>query len=73
MCPLMLTAYILATRVCRAMKTILGSFLLAVLCTAISLVDAMLKIGGYLGLLIGALPLGAWLIIVPFYIYEEKE
>jgi len=55
------------------MKTLQGSFLLALTCTAIALADAMLKIGGILGFVIGCLPLGGWLLLVPFYLNENTN
>ena len=55
------------------MRTIIGSFILSVTCSTITLVQALSKLGGALGLIIGLTPLAIWIFILPFYVLEKRN
>ena len=53
------------------MQTVKASFVIAILCTLATTIQAFLAIGGLIGLVIGLGPIVSWFVIFPFYLLEK--
>ena len=55
------------------MRTAIGSFIITSLCSFATTIQSLISIGGFMGLFIGIVPIIAWAIIFPFYVWEKKN